>query len=213
MPYLDILVLALIALFIGLRLRAALGRRDEDGDEIIPPQSKPPALRSGNIIHPAAWSQPAPAREPSGLEMIAAADRSFSPEGFLQGAKTAFGLIVEAFAKGDEASLRPLLSDEVFANFSKVIRGRAETGEICCNSLENILSAEITDARLEGRRALVTVRFVSRQVICSKNAAGQVIFGIENGSHDITDLWTFARDTKSREPNWFLVATQSGLEA
>lgn len=208
MPYLDILVLALIAVFIGLRLRAVLGRRDDD-DGVVPPSPRPPQI--GTVVHPAAWSQPA--REPTGLEAIAAADRSFSPEGFLQGAESAFSMIVDAFARGDEAALRPLLSDEVFANFSKVIRSRAESGESCANRLEAVLSAEITDARMEGRRALITVRFQSRQTICSKDGQGNVVFGSETDGHDITDQWTFARDTRNRDPNWFLVATQSGLEA
>lgn len=214
MPYLDILILALIAVFVGLRLRAALGRRDEDDDEIMPPSAqRPPSQRLGNVIHPAAWSQPTPAREPTGLEQIAEVDRSFSPDGFLNGARAAFAMIVDAFSKGDEAGLRPLLSDEVFANFSRAIRGRAETGEVCCNRLEGISAAEIVEARLDGRFAFVTVRFESRQVICSKDAQGQVIFGAETASHDITDLWTFSRDTVSRDPNWLLVATQSGLQA
>ena len=214
MPYLDILILALVAVFVALRLRSVLGQKDEgDDDQIIPPPVRPQGRALGNVIHPAAWSQPGPVREATPLEQIAAANPGFSPEGFLGGAKAAFAMIVDAFARGDEAALRPLLSDEVFANFTRAIRHRVETGEICANRLEDILSAEIADAKLEGRNARVTVRFVSRQVICSKNKDGVVIFGSDTTSHDITDLWSFARDVISRDPNWQLVATQSGLEA
>ena len=214
MPYLDILILALVAVFVALRLRSVLGQKDEgDGDQIIPPPNSPVRPSLGNVIHPAAWSQPGLVREASPLEQIAAVNPGFSPEGFLGGAKGAFAMIVDAFARGDEAALRPLLSDEVFANFTRAIRHRAETGEICANRLEDIISAEIADAKLEGRNARVTVRFVSRQVICSKDKDGVVIFGSDTASHDITDLWSFARDVVSRDPNWQLVATQSGLEA
>ncbi|HVI53078.1 MAG TPA: Tim44/TimA family putative adaptor protein [Candidatus Sulfotelmatobacter sp.] len=214
MPYLDILILALVAVFVGLRLRSVLGRREEDDDEIIPPpRQAPPNQRIGNIIHPAAWGQPVPAREATPLEQIAAADPTFSPDGFLNGARAAFAMIVDAFVRGDEAALRPLLADDVFVNFSRAIRNRAETGEVCANQLDGILSAEIAEARLDGRFARVTVRFQSRQVICSKDAQGSVVFGDAEARHVITDLWSFARDVANRDPNWLLVATQSALEA
>lgn len=224
MPYLDILILALVAVFVGLRLRSVLGRRDDDDDEIIPPfrqrpdqqgpgQQGPGSQKIGNIIHPAAWSQPVPAREATPLEQIAAADHTFSPETFLNGAKAAFAMIVDAFVRGDESALRPLLADEVFVNFSKAIRARAEAGEVCANQLVDILSAEITDARLADRFAHVTVRFQSRQILCQKNAEGAVLFGDPETNHTITDLWSFSRDVTSRDPNWLLVATQSALEA
>ena len=120
-----------------------------------------------------------------------------------------FSWIVEAFAKGDSKGLRPLLNDDVYGNFSAAIEARAKAGETLETALVGIKSAEILEARMQGRAAFVTVKFVSEQVNVTRNSQGEVIDGDPARVVTITDIWTFARDTRSRDPNWSLVATRS----
>ncbi|HEY1720076.1 MAG TPA: Tim44/TimA family putative adaptor protein [Magnetospirillaceae bacterium] len=229
--YVDVVVFALIAIFVGLRLRSVLGRRT--GNEPPPSQFRPfngagqndsangpngpggvvTPLRPGNgpgngpIIEGTAI----PAADPvaAGMARIQALDPTIVADGFAEGARGAFGMILDAFAKGDEPTLRPLLSDDVFQNFVHVIRQRREAGEICENQLVHIASAEIVEADMAGKMARITVRFVSQQVIAVKDAQGQVVEGDPAKPVQVTDLWTFARDPRSRDPNWILVATRS----
>lgn len=227
--FLDIIIFAAIAVFLGLRLRNVLGRRTgnekprdpfkrpgqasgkrdaearEDGgrDKVIP---LPDRDRQADAA-PAAESdsgRPAP-----GLAQIAAADPSFDPEGFISGARGAFEMVVDAFAAGNSAALRPLLSDEVFENFSNAIKARAKARETLETTLVGISSAEIIEAELQGRTALVTVKFVSEQVNVTKDSEGRIVDGDPAAATKITDIWTFARNTRSRDPNWALVATRS----
>jgi predicted lipid-binding transport protein (Tim44 family) len=146
-----------------------------------------------------------------GLEKIAAADRSFDPAAFLDGARTAYEMIVSSFAAGDKAALRPLLSREVFEGFAGAIDARRQSGETLETSFVGISGAEISSAELAGRRASVTVRFSSEQISCRKNKSGDIIEGDPKKIREITDIWTFERDVSSKDPNWTLVATgQSG---
>ncbi|MDR3439614.1 Tim44/TimA family putative adaptor protein [Telmatospirillum sp.] len=214
--FIDIILFAMVALFLGLRLRSVLGRRT--GHEQPPadvhfrgqPPVVPPA--ADNVVD-IANRRPAPAIAETpldaGLREVAQADPNFTPEGFLQGATAAFEMIVAAFAKDDLATLRPLLSDEVFGNFSKAIEGRKQAGETCQSELVKIVTAEINEARLDKRMAEITVRFVSQQVIVIKDKEDRVIEGDPSRAVQIIDLWSFARDTRTTNPNWLLVATRS----
>lgn len=209
--FIEIIFFAVLAIFIGLRLRSVLGQRT--GNE---PTAKP-GLNSGpnNVVDLAARRPDPAVRGPSddGLGQIGAIDPTFSPDRFLQGAGTAFGMIVTAFARSDEPTLRPLLSDQVFANFSQALRSRRAAGEVCENQLEAVDNAEILDAQLEeGRTAFITVRFTSRQVVCQKDTEGKLLYGDPAQAVVIVDLWTFSRDLRGRSPNWLLVATH-GPEA
>ena len=121
----------------------------------------------------------------------------------------AFSWVVEAFAKGDTKTLRPLLNDEVYGNFVAAIENRNKAGETLETVLVGIKSADILEARREGKLAFVTVKFISEQVNITRNRAGEVIEGDPVRVVPITDIWTFARDTRSRDPNWVLVATRS----
>jgi predicted lipid-binding transport protein (Tim44 family) len=143
------------------------------------------------------------------LARIRSADPGFHPQSFLKGATAAFEMVVRAFAEGDEATLRPLLSDEVYENFAQAIRARRAAGEICESKLVQIISAELAEAALDGRTARVAVRFVSEQAILVKDAQGNVVEGDPARPARITDLWTFQRDTRSPNLNWLLVATRS----
>jgi len=234
-----LVLFALAAVFIGLRLRSVLGRRT--GNERPPQQFGPmggpstngPANRptggpmnggplnggtvtplrpgSGNLAPTIIEGRavPVPAAAPPGLAGIQALDPSITADAFVAGARGAFAMILDAFTRGDETLLRPLLSDEVFENFGRVIRNRRDAGETCDNRLVEVVSAEIVEAGMVGRDAQITVRFTSHQIIVVKDAQGAVIEGDPDKMVQLTDVWTFARDPRSRDPNWILVATRS----
>ncbi|HLN25361.1 MAG TPA: Tim44/TimA family putative adaptor protein [Patescibacteria group bacterium] len=215
--FIDIIFFAMVAVYLGLRLRSALGKRTgnerppaERGftggpppDNVVPMNQPRPAAAAPVASAPPAGSVAA------GVAEIVRADSSFSPEAFKSGAAAAFEMIVRAFAQGDEATLRPLLADEVFENFSHAIRSRKEAGEVCQSELVTLSEVDLVDAGMDGRIARVTVRFVSQQIIVIKDAAGTVVEGDPSRTTQIIDLWGFARDTRSRSPNWLLVATAS----
>jgi predicted lipid-binding transport protein (Tim44 family) len=144
-----------------------------------------------------------------GVAAIHAADPTFEPLGFTAGARAAFGTIVEAFAKGDSAALRPLLDQPTFASFDTAIRGRAERREKAETTLIGFEASDIAGAALEGTTAEVTVRFVSEQINVTRDVEGQVADGNPNEVLKVIDLWTFRRDIKSSDPNWVLVKTES----
>ncbi|MBV8185761.1 MAG: Tim44 domain-containing protein [Alphaproteobacteria bacterium] len=146
----------------------------------------------------------------AGVAAIRSADPSFDAGGFTAGARAAFTTIVEAFAKGDTAALRPLLDNPTFASFEGAIRGRAERKEKAETTLIGFEASDIASAELSsGGDANVTVRFVSEQINVLRNAEGQIVDGNPNEVQKVVDLWTFRRDTKSSDPNWQLVKTES----
>jgi predicted lipid-binding transport protein (Tim44 family) len=146
----------------------------------------------------------------TGLREIVAADPSFEPGPFLEGAKMAYEMIVTAFADGDRKALRNLLSREVFEGFSSAITDRESKGEQVRSSFVGIDSASIVGAELLRNDAQVTVRFVSQIVSSTHAADGSLIDGDPDQVAEVTDVWTFARDVRSKDPNWKLVATESG---
>lgn len=217
--FLDIVIFAVIAGLLVLRLRSVLGRRtgteqrrdpfnppapgDKPADKIVP---LPPRSRLAPLPAPAAG---APVPLSLGLERLKAADKSFDEQAFLGGARSAFEIIVNAFAKGDTAALQPLLSPTVFASFNEAIRTRQAQHETHETNLVSIKTMDIAEAGLEGELAQVTVKFVSDQVNATRGADGAVIEGNPDQVEEKTDLWTFARSVRSRDPNWLLVATHS----
>jgi predicted lipid-binding transport protein (Tim44 family) len=221
--YLDVVLLAMVAVFLIYRLRGVLGRRT--GNEKQPrdpfrtgaPEAAPPGKAPRQIAErpaPPTASDAAPAPAPAspamdGLRQIASIDPAFTPETFLAGAQTAFSWIVEAFGRGDTKALRPLLNDEVYGNFAAAIEARTKAGETLEAALVGVKSAEILEAHLNGRIAFVTVKFVSEQVNVTRNSKGEVIDGDPARVVTVTDIWTFARDMRARDPNWSLVATRS----
>ena len=145
----------------------------------------------------------------AGVAAIRAADPSFEPIGFTGGARAAFTAIVEAFAKGNSAALRSLLDGPTFSSFEAAIRGRVERKEKAETTLIGFEASDVAAAELQGTNASVTVRFVSEQINVLRNADGQIIDGNPNEVQKVIDLWTFSRDTKSSDPNWLLVKTES----
>lgn len=235
-PYLDILLFAVIAAFLVFRLRSVLGKRTGHqgpgpGEPRRDPFSREPPAEAGSdrvvqlpkaktepIIHgngEGSTAEPAAAGEGSsgpgaaGLTQIRIADPAFSPDDFLSGARIAFELIVGAFAAGDTDTLKPLLSEEVFNNFADSIRRRQEMGQKLETQLVAIRSAEIDEAYMAGRTAHVTVKFVTDQISVVRDAEGAVVEGSATDVNEVTDFWTFARDTRVSDPNWALVATNS----
>lgn len=153
----------------------------------------------------------APAGTPlnEALVAIAKADSSFKAETFLSGAKAAYEMIVTAYAEGERKALKQLLSREVFDGFVAAIAQRESRGEVIEFKFVGIDKAEITDAALKNGSAQVTVRFLSKLISATFDAGGEVVDGDPIHVGDVTDIWTFARDVSSRDPNWKLVATES----
>jgi predicted lipid-binding transport protein (Tim44 family) len=157
-------------------------------------------------LDPALENSPAAA----GLHAIKDADRSFDPMGFLSGARAAYEMIVTAFADGDSKTLRPLLSDEVYGNFVGAIEDRESREETLDRTLVGIKAADFVEARLSGRVAEVTIKFVSEVLNVTRDKAGRVVDGDSKAVREVTDVWTFSRNTRSSNPNWTLVETRSG---
>ncbi len=145
----------------------------------------------------------------AGVAAVRAADPSFDPLAFTGGARAAFTTIVEAFAKGDTQPLRPLLDGPTFASFEAAIRGRNERREKAETTLIGFEASDIAAAEMQGSVAQITVRFVSEQINVVRNADGQIAEGNPNEVQKVVDLWAFRRDTKSGDPNWQLVKTES----
>ena len=214
----SIVVSAAIAVFLLFRLRGVLGRRTGQeryrdpfarGPGAPVPGAPPP---SGPIIDATATpasSPPPSAPLASGIAALKAVDRNFDERGFLQGARGAFEIIVNAFAHGDTAALKPLLSDDVYAAFARAIAERQAAKETHETTLVSIKACDLAEARLEASVAHATVKFVSDQVNVTRAADGSVVDGEPDRVVEKTDIWTFARDTRSRDPNWHLVATRS----
>ncbi|MFN3658680.1 MAG: Tim44/TimA family putative adaptor protein [Pseudolabrys sp.] len=227
----TIIFLAL-AVFIFLRLRSVLGQRTGrerppydpySAREARPAPEKVVALpnRTAEAAAPKnAEAAPATPRwqgiaEPDsalarGLDAVVAADPDFDPKHFVIGARAAYEMIVNAFAEGDRRSLKNLLSREVYEGFESAIADREKRGQKMENRFVSIDGADITAAEMRGRNAQVTVRFQSKLVTATRDKDGNVIDGSADKVTDVTDVWTFARDVSSRDPNWKLVATEAG---
>ncbi|WP_454852897.1 Tim44/TimA family putative adaptor protein [Rhizobium binxianense] len=146
------------------------------------------------------------------LRALNKADPSFNPKEFLNGARMAYEMIVMAYADGDRKSLKNLLSREVYDGFDAAISEREAKGERVKSTFVGIDKAEITHAETKGSEAQITVRIVSQLISATYDKADKLIEGDAENVAEVNDLWTFARDTRSRDPNWKLVATESEHE-
>jgi predicted lipid-binding transport protein (Tim44 family) len=234
----TIIFLAL-AVFIFLRLRSVLGQRTgRERPPYDPYSGREPARPASEKVvalpNRATETAPKSAAEPDGeqpdavaverwkgiaapgsamagaLDAIAAADPSFDTKHFLTGARTAYEMIVTAFAEGDRRTLGNLLGREVNDGFGSAITERETRGNTVETKFVSIDSADITNVELRNRTAQVTVRFVSKLVSVTRDKDGNVVDGNPDAVTDVTDVWTFARDLSSRDPNWKLVATEAG---
>jgi len=221
--FFDIFLFAVVAGVILFRLYTVLGRRT--GNERPQPDSyrltgRTPAdaaAAKDNVVPLPVAARPAPpADAPSdpvarGLMDIKLADRSFETDHFISGARSAYELIVTAFAKGERAQLKPLLSDEVFAAFGQVISGREQRKESVAFTFVGFKDVKIVHAALKGRSAEITLAFGAQFISATSDEHASVIEGDSKTVRDVTDVWTFARDVRSRDPNWLLVATSGDL--
>lgn len=144
-----------------------------------------------------------------GLRAIRDADSSFDPKGFTDGAKMAYEMIVMAYADGDRKTLKNLLSREVYEGFVSAIDEREKQGETIQSSFVGIDKIGITGAEMKGSEAHVTLRIISELISATRDKAGAVIDGDPESVAEVKDVWTFARDTRSRDPNWKLIATEA----
>ncbi len=222
--FLEIVILAMLAGFIFLRLRSVLGRRT--GSE-KPPGGIFSRRRAGedkktdkteNVVRLPKRGRDADdgtafadgnTALAAGLTQIQVADSSFDPGSFLSGAKIAFEMIVTSFANRDLDTLRPMVNDEVFRNFSDAIKAYDAKGETAETTLLAIKASEIVEAGMSGKIAEVTIKFVSEMVTIVRDKDGAVLSGDSRSPQTVTDLWTFARSTASSDPNWTLIATRN----
>ena len=235
--FIEIVILAAVAAFFVFKLRSVLGKRTghEERPKFDPfrqaeerardPEDKVIKLpdragdRSGGRAaqeeplgeSPDEAGAPEDADTPlaAGLTQIKLADRSFDKKTFLAGARAAFEMVIGAYAAGDTKTLRPLLANDVFDDFAGAMKQREDAKETLETTLIGITSADIIEAELRQKTAFITVKFVSEQVNVTRDAEGRIIDGDPNHVAKVTDIWTFARNTRSRDPNWALVATRS----
>ena len=144
-----------------------------------------------------------------GMRAIRDADAGFQPKTFVDGAKMAYEMIVMAFADGDRKTLKNLLSREVYDGFVQAISEREQRGDKIQSSFVGIDKADIVGAEMKGSEAHVTMRIVSELISATRDGAGEVIDGDPETVAEVKDVWTFSRDTRSRDPNWKLVATEA----
>ena len=223
----EILFLAGIAAFIGYRIYTVLGRRTGNEPppvsrrESIEPRRQSSSKGEDNVIALPRAREAAPVRPrhsvlnsidanspvAAGLNAIRGDDPDFDADAFVEGAKVAHEMIVKAYADGDRAQLRPLLADDVLQSFEGAISAREKAGYRVEFGFVGLKSATLEDARLKGRVSEITVKFVSELITATRDAAGVVVEGAAGVVREVTDIWTFARDTRSADPNWKLVAT------
>ena len=221
--FLDIILLAAVAGFIFLRLRSVLGRRM--GHEQSPREEKPRRPVEGhkadfedkpsedNVVQLGDKTRTTEASPFSDtplmrtLNDIQRQDKSFNHRTFVEGAQAAYEAIVVAFAKGDRDTLKVLLSETVYENFESSISDRENRNETMSTDIVAVHAAEITDATLEGKEAEVTVQFETEMISMTKDEEGVVVAG-DPQPHKVNELWTFARNLRSSNPNWLLITTR-----
>jgi predicted lipid-binding transport protein (Tim44 family) len=216
MDILQILFFAGLAVFLAVRLYMALGRptgrthedhvREERERAAAAPQGpRPVDLESDGPATSPAFSGPAG----EGLSAIAEADRSFDPDGFAKGARQAYEMIVDSYAKGDKAALEPLLTERVFKAYAKSIDDRAEAGQTLITEIERIKSAKIVEASLNDNRARVKVAFSAEIASEVRDSDGQAVEGDLSLLKTVDEVWSFERDVTSDNPNWRLAAVKT----
>ncbi|MCR9136941.1 MAG: Tim44/TimA family putative adaptor protein [Alphaproteobacteria bacterium] len=218
------------AVIIFLQLRNVLGRRtgserppfdpyssresdqvtgdNDDGKVITLPRRDGDQPADDSFAAVDAYSDPGTDLN-GGLRSIVTADADFDPQTFASGAKTAYEMIVAAFADGDRKTLKSLLSKEVYEGFVSAIKDREQKSESVKSTFVGIDKADIVQAEMKGTEAHVTMRIVSQLITATYDKDGEVVDGDPDSVGEVNDVWTFARDTRSRDPNWKLIATES----
>jgi predicted lipid-binding transport protein (Tim44 family) len=211
----EIILLAMVAVFVGLRLFSVLGQRTGHEQEPAPrtfERAKPQPAELKPVAELTPEPQPvdnqlvAQTAEP-GISRIAQADREFDIDQFAEGAQAAYRMILEAFWKGDKQELSYLVGDEVGISFKQAIDVRVEEGHELDNRLVAIEKVEIVDAELDRQIARITVRFEADIATVTRDKDGEVIAGSLSDAVPTRDVWTFERNLREDDPNWLLVET------
>ena len=215
----EIVILAMIAAFLGLRLYSVLGRRAEHEEEAVPTRfertgENPPLRPAPSSVN----EVPRPVQDvgnfssavEQGLREISAADRRFDLTAFLEGAKGAYAMALEAFWRGDREELRELCDDDVYASFVGAIDAREAAGETLDNRLVRIEDVSVHSAELAGRTARIAVAFTADIAAVTRDRAGTVIAGSLDDAIVSRDVWTFSRQVNSSDPAWLLDETDGG---
>lgn len=232
---LTTIIFALLAVFVVWKLRSVLGTRTGHEQPPVEPYRRQTGTDSAaadgdrNVVRlPGAAREPVQQQTPDdrknewsklpgldaralpGLEAIAGVDPTFEPGTFISGAKGAYEMIIMSFAAGNRVALRDLLSKDVFESFSAAIADRESRGESVDTTFVSIDKALLEDAQLRGTLAQISVRFQSKLITATRDSGGTIVDGSADKIVDMVDVWTFARETSSRDPNWKLVATEAG---
>jgi len=209
-----IVILALVALFIGLRLYNVLGERTGHEQPILKPADPETRIEPRAATTPVSPAAPTDGNDLAylptagpGVRALLAADPSFDVARFLEGAQEAYRLILESFWKGDLEAMRPHVDDHVFETFSGAVDQRSKDGLVLDNRLVAIDQAVIHSAEVDRKVALVTVRFEADIAAVTRNAEGEVVAGSLSDAVQTRDRWTFRRDVGAHDPNWQLVET------
>ncbi|HET6941929.1 MAG TPA: Tim44/TimA family putative adaptor protein [Sphingomicrobium sp.] len=210
-----IIILALVALFIGLRLYSVLGERTGHEQQPILKPADPeavvePRMTQPSVVQPSGTDAGDLAYLPTagpGVRALLAADPTFDVAKFLEGAKSAYQMVLDAFWRGDAAGLRPYVDDHVFETFSSAIEQREKDGLILDNRLVNVEQTLITEASADNNVAVVAVRFEADIAAVTRNKDREVVAGSLSDAVQTRDLWTFRRQIGSRDPNWLLIET------
>ena len=221
-----------LAVFVILKLRAVLGTRqgfERPPEEIrremeerqkpisqdnvipLPASIRPPMRQQPEMDQMDRWKGIA---EPgtsvaAGLDTVLTADPTFDARGFGGGARAAYEMIVQAYAKGDKKTLKNFLAKDVLDGFTSAIGDRESRGEVSETTFVSIDKSDIVGADMRDKFAHITVSFKSKLIRVTRNKAGEVVDGSAEKIEDVTDIWTFARDVSQQDPNWKLVATES----
>ncbi len=211
-----IVLLAMVTVFIALRLYSVLGKRTGHEQTFVAPLDSPvagapvaiaeasakPSAPSDTVFEPAAAA---------GVRAIISADSSFDVGRFLEGSKAAYRMILEAYWRGDEEALAPYVGEDVREAFAASIAERTAAGHVLENRLMNIESATISSAELVDKVATVTVRFDADISAVTRDADGAVIAGSLSDAVPTHDVWTFTRTIRAEDPNWILTDTDESV--
>ncbi|MBX9805380.1 MAG: Tim44/TimA family putative adaptor protein [Alphaproteobacteria bacterium] len=218
----EILFFAALTGYMIFRLWTVLGKRDgfeapptsqqdtKASDNVIPLPVRP-SMRSVKSVSMSEEADTPIDLKPSiqeGLKKIQAVDPAFQLDHFLNGAVTAFEMIVEAFAKGDKSSLKPLLSPGVFKSFVSALQDREEAGQTVETKIVDLKDPEVVDIEIKGKQEQITLKFVSEQIVVTKDAEGKIQDNPAHLTLTMNDIWTFSRPIGSENPNWVLIATR-----
>ena len=219
------LVLLIVAAIVAWRLWGVLGTRTGlEKPPIVfqptpakPQSTQPEPAQDGEVLEPEnrkpVWFGHATEGSELAIGLAAIADKApdFTASSFVRGASAAYEMVLEAYAKSDKATLKPLLSKELYDSFSSAIDSRKADGQSMTFQFVGVKSAPLRRAALNGTKAQVEVDFVAEMISATLDKAGTVVDGDAKSIRTVTDLWTFERDVTSKDPNWKLVATDDDV--